>query len=304
MHEPSVLAAAVILLVASNAPAQPPANAGAHYSFEAIDPPDMNPDAVYAFGINNHGDVVGYYRTPSNCNDPGTVCDVGWLKDGQGYRKIYFPNPAGYTYVTGINDSGMIVGRCCGTSAANNPGFAYNLKDGSFEQILVPGAQANFPTSVNSFGVIGGFSEAGTSTTGFLLQNGIFTQIAYPGASRTYVYGVNSGGQAVGVAVTGTASQAFIYQNGTFQQIGYPGAGGTAPYGINDEGDIVGAYSPPGFPDLAYGFIYHNGSFLPFDQPNCNGTIPQGINNHGVIVGKACIGAFIATPQTDGKPSR
>lgn len=70
------------------------------------------------------------------------------------------------------------------------------------------------------------------------------------------------------------------------------------------KGDIVGSYSPPGFPELAYGFIYHNGAFVPFDQPNCNGTVPQAINNHGVIVGEACNGAFIATPQTEGKPSR
>lgn len=170
MHELSLLVAAVaLLLAASNAPAQTPANAGAHYSFEAIDPPDTeSPYAAYAYGVNDEGDVVGYYRTPSPCNDPGNVCDIGWLKDGQGYRKIYFPNPPGYTYVTGINDSGMIVGRWGGRGVANNPGFEYDLKSGSFDQIRVPGAEATFPTSINNLGVIGGFSEAaGNSATAF-----------------------------------------------------------------------------------------------------------------------------------------
>ena len=299
MHKVSLLAVVVVLYPASNVRAQSPENAGAHYSFEFVVPPGAPTNSpIYALGINDDASVVGYYPTQNNCYEPGDLCEVGYLKDGTGYHNIYFGS-AGYTFVWGINDSGTIVGTCCGIHSAHAPGFEYDPQSGSFDLVLAPGSQATFLTSINSLGVIGGYSEVpGTTTTGFLLQNGTFTQSAYPGASATYVYGVNSSGQVVGNAVIGVVSQAFLYQNGTFQPISYPGAASTSANGINDGSDIVGAYTLPGS-TVIYGFIYHGGVYSPFDQPNCNGSIPQGVNNHGAIVGETCNGAFVAIPKSN-----
>lgn len=300
MHKLSLLAVVVVLYPASNVRAQSAENAGTHYSFEFIVPPGAGTNPlVYALGINDDANVVGYYDgyywPTTNCYVLDG-CEVGYLKDSTGYHNIYFGS-AGYTLVWGINGSGTIVGTCCGTRSAHAPAFEYDPQSGSFDLVLAPGRQATFLTSINSLGVVGGYSKVpGTPTTGFLLQDGTFTQIAYPGASGTYIYGINSSGQVVGNAVIGTASQAFLYQDGTFQPIDYPGAAGTSANGINDKGDIVGAYMLPGA-TVSYGFIYHDGAFSPFDHPGCKGMIPQGVNNHGAIVGESCGGAFIATPK-------
>jgi len=291
------LAILLVLYPVSNVRAQLPGNAGAHYSFEVVDPPGVPADSVYALGINDLDIIAGYYRTNSNCYAPGDTCDVGYLKDGANYHSILL-GTAGYTFLSGTNDAGISVGTCCGSNSAHGPGVAYSGRDGAFHLIFAPGAQATFLTSISNLGVIGGYSEApGNLTSGFLLQDGTFTQIVYPGAAGTYVYGVNSSGQAVGNAVMGTSAQAFLYQDGAFQLIQYPGAASTAANGINDAGIIVGSYTLPGS-TISYGFIYHGGVFSPFDQPDCKGTIPQGVNNYGAIVGEDCSGAFIATPDS------
>jgi TM2 domain-containing membrane protein YozV len=278
--------------------AQSPANAGMHYAFQLITLPF--PDAVspvYALGVNDRDDVVGYYFTPNDCNNPGVVCQAGYLKNGTGYHRIYI-GKAGYTLVNGINNSGIIVGTCC--AILTSPGFEYEPRTGLFEKLAYPGAQLTSAEFINNEGLVGGLAEfGGNQVTAFLFQNGIYTNLpSYPGSVSTWPTGLNSNNQLVGYALMPDNSlHGFLYQNGAFQLLDYPGAPNTEANGINDQGDVVGVYGPTGSTVLLHGFIYLGGRFLPFDQPGCSsGTIPQAINKTGVVVGETCGGAFIATP--------
>jgi len=271
-----------------------PSNAGAQYTFQFFTLPFPDVVDFYVNGINDHGAVIGGYTSNKVCS-PGEGCELGWLKDGTDYRRIRVGG-SGFTNAYAINNSGIIVGRCC-ANPDRSPGFQYDPSTGDFQAVNVPGARLTIAQCINDLGAVCGLAEFPANvSTGFILENGAYTQIALPNTTDNNLYGLNSSGQAVGCARPDNSHiEGYLYQNGTFQIINFPGASSTCAFGINNRGDIVGAYANQGL-QLTHGFLYRDGAYEAFEQPGCGSTGPAGINDQRVIVGSSCGGNFIATP--------
>src|ERR1019366_341127 len=112
-------------------------------TFNSINVPGAS--ATIAEGINDSGQVVGWYRT-------GNI-DNGFLYSNNSYIALSGPIGALGAYVFGINNSGQIVGFKFGNDGINH-GFLYN--DGNYTTIDVPGAINTMPYGINNRGQIVG----------------------------------------------------------------------------------------------------------------------------------------------------
>lgn len=226
------------------------------------------PTASYftgAVGTNNSsGSVVGTYQSSY-----ATGVTHGFQYSNGVYTTIDNPgvnqqttSPFG-TSLTGINDSGQIVGN-----------YGNNYVNGVYS----------------------------VSTHAFTYSNGVFTTIDDPQASQTTAYSINNNGQIVGTINSySNVTQlqlysGFVYNNGVFTQLDFPGAGGYGTFitGNNDLGQIVGYYYDSS--NVTHSFMYFNGvySLLPLANyvNSSDSSFPQtldnyvyDINNNGQILG-------------------
>jgi len=190
-------------------------------------------DYVEATGINNKGEVTGYYCC-------GYWGDRGFRRDVNG----------SYTQTTdsnwetndnwGNNDAGKMVGMAW-TYAGQRIGY-----------ILIgsTGTQTgdDITQDINNMDRTAGYYQTGVYPAVFhgVYYNGNGRQtFDYPGADSTEVYGINESGQIVGCYQTdgGLTYRGFFRDSdGTVVQIHPFGADGSCATGINDSGQIVGYY--------------------------------------------------------------
>ena len=255
----------------------------ADYTFTTIDYPDAS--ATHVTGINNSGDIVGYY---SNATDVGGRVH-GFLLAGGTFTTINVPGALS-TVAHGINDSGDIVGEYM-DAGGNNNGFL--LAGGTFTTINVPDAKPTRVYGINKFGDIVGdyIAGVGAGQWGFLRQGGTFTypvpsNVVLP-AQWTRASGINDSGDIVGIyalSPTDHGHEGFLTQGGTTYLINVPGdTNNTGATGINNSGDIVGSYADA---TGAHGFLLTGETFTAINVPGALSTWVWGINDSGQIVGE------------------
>jgi len=192
-----------------------------------------------------------------------------------------FGGISGYTWATGINDSGQVVGYFFSESALQIVGFVET--DGTYTTINSP-ANSLYLSGINNAGeVVGHYNGWDGQAYGF--GSGNFSAAWHIG------YGINDAGQIVGDYVDGGRSLGFLYSGGTYTTINDPLATSrndvvtsTHAAGINDAGVIVGYYYDDNL--VAHGFTYSGGAYSTLDDPLATrGTVVTGINNNGEIVG-------------------
>ena len=180
-------------LVALIAVASPGALA-ATYTFTPIDVPFADVTETTAFGINNGGQIVGFYNDPT-----GTQA---FLYSGGTYSTITTPFPGPSPF--GINDAGQVIGAFDDATGAH--GFLDNA--GTFSPIDATFAGVIFTDAIgtNDAGLIVGDYGDATGTHGFLDNGGIFSAIDVPfaGGTGTEAWGINEAGQIVGVYMDAT----------------------------------------------------------------------------------------------------
>ena len=237
-------------------------------TFTSIDIPGAG--VVGAYGINNNGDIVGYYGTDSNANKHAFLLSNGVF--------TYFDYPGKLsTIATGINDAGLITGY---TGNFFLQGFLYDgttftsVRDGSDTATVVYG--------INNSGVLVGGAGDPYTTKPFESLTGRFKTLDFPG---TYVYGYASGINNSNQVVGYTDYDAYLYSHGTSTKTDFPGAEITEARGINDKGIIVGWYEG-GTPINIYGFVLIQGKFLSFSYPGAIITGATAINNYGQVIGQ------------------
>ena len=257
-----------------------PALATAQYAY------DITPLIGAPQGLNNPGQVVGYYYT-----DP----------QGQRYRAFeysngattdLFPDTTTNNNATGINDSGQI----CGNNGVTGP-FVYNSATGVTQSLGLRQTRPsdNYASAINQNGdVTGSYLYPPTSGSHAFIYSssaGKFQDInplGGPGGSSGAA-AINNNGQAAGDFGYGNGSHAFLYSNGVVQDIGtLPNAMYTSTTGINDNGDVVGYATGAGVNDRDHAFLYHNGAMT--DIGALYGSFysaARDINNAGDIVGDA-----------------
>ncbi len=120
--------------------------------YTIFDHPNTDIPSTAANGINNRGQIAGYY----------TMLDGAihaFVKEGDAYTEISFPG-APNTAAFSINNSGEIVG-LYGEAGPGPFGFAvgsqgFILSKGRFATLSYPGAESSFPLSLNDTGQIVG----------------------------------------------------------------------------------------------------------------------------------------------------
>jgi probable HAF family extracellular repeat protein len=178
------------------------------YTYTTIDVPLAG--HTKAFGINDAGQVVGYYSAD-------LVSDAhGFLFSGGTYTALNDPFATDETFATGINDLGQIVGYYHSNSSGDH-GFLYDPTAGIFP---IPYLTLNYPSAntdtfangINDAGQIVGSYNTGGHDHGFLLSAGTYTTLDDPSGSDTEANGINNAGQIVGEYTDASGhSHGFLY---------------------------------------------------------------------------------------------
>lgn len=145
----------------------------------------------FPLGINNAGDIVGYFTT-----DPLAEMERAFFLSGGVYTELFYPGAVA-TNAQGINDLGQIVG--IWFDATDTP-HGFLLDGGAFSSIDFPGADATYVSAINNVGQMTGAYVLGDVLHGFYRdQNGVFTSLDYPGAGDTAAFSINDSGALAGV---------------------------------------------------------------------------------------------------------
>jgi probable HAF family extracellular repeat protein len=160
-----------------------------------------------------------------------------------------------YGHVSGVNDSGVVVGFCIGWTSSpctKNGGYISNkaldaagkldlsLALRTFTDLGSLGGGYTYPRAINNSGqVVGESSTAAGVTHAFLYSGGVLKDLGTLGGSNSYAYGINEAGAVVGVSETASGERrAFIYVGG--QMYDLAGAASSAA-AISTDGRIVGS---------------------------------------------------------------
>jgi probable HAF family extracellular repeat protein len=217
------------------------------------------------WGINNRGDIVGYYYTTGI---PSRNARAFLWSDGV-FQDVAVPG-SGRSFAYGINDRGDIAGLVTAPEypTQDQAGFL-TMREESLQlgrltqQVSINGINNHLDLVV----------QQSNPSRAFLLDRSSSkeTPIAFPGALGTRPNGVNDRGDVVGVFFTAAGVFPFLLDRTGYHQLDIPG--GTA-YGINNRGQIVGS-SPQG------GFVWYRGA-ITFINPL---QVLTGINDRGEFVG-------------------
>jgi probable HAF family extracellular repeat protein len=242
--------------------------------------------ASAAYGINDHGDVVGSGNGAFFYHN-GVMTDI----------------VGPYSTAYGINNLGQIVGQYLDTAAQRYHSFIYT--NGTLTGLATPG-DSSAGQVINDSGTVAGYywalTRLGQGTFPFEYSDGTFTDIHGFGGLNNWIGGINKSGQVVGTSspeAGGTSEQAFLYSDGKLTRLGPEQS---VAYAINDSGTVVGAVeSAQGGPAILF----------PDGWTNLNTLIPPGtgwtlgyaraINDAGQIAGYGRVAngdfdAFLLTP--------
>jgi uncharacterized membrane protein len=281
-------------------------SAFAQFSYAPLNVPGAV--ATVARGINNNGEIVGFYRTTS-CQDYTLVvpsCPTKGFKYVNGsYIKLMVPNSTS-TAILGVNDLGDLVGFYTKSDGSKHGFIWYHTNVvKTIDRANLPFHEVTVPFGINKAGtVVGGFwtiSSTGTfSDGGFVWVNGTFSNMNpfdknSAGPCCWSVNGIANSGVIVGQVFQADFFNGW-YKAGTdedfFMDI-LPGNNGTDTFalGVNSGNDVVGTSFLGWF---AKNIEANEGtsdatetkpSFIRVKFPNAGVTIPFGVNNARAVVG-------------------
>ena len=206
----------------------------------------LSVDSTSAFGINNAGDIVGFYNGSDGYSHR--------FRESNGtYTTLDDATATQGAVAQGINDSGQIDGSY---SDSNGPhGFLDSA--GTYTTLDDLSGTRTHALGINASGQIVGDYFNVSGTHGFLDTKGTYTDIDDPSASGfTQARGINTSGQIVGAySSSDSREHGFLYSNGKYTTLDDPSASGgvTEANGINASGQIVGQYEDSN--SVVHGFL-------------------------------------------------
>lgn len=265
------------------------------YLFTTIDVPgaDYSDGGVHALGINDAGQVVGFF---AQITGPGSFSTFGFELNGMTYTTL---QPAGARAASayGINNAGQIVGYL------QYPGLdshGFLLNGSTYTTFDAPGAVYTAANGINDAGQIVGYFGPGSSSQAFVFYGSTFTTLNVPGAvptGFTEAFSINNLGQVVGFYSDGSTDHGFLKTGETYTTFDVPGAIVTEALGINDAGQVIGEFNDGLH---SYGFLLSGTTYTQIDVPGSSYTDAFGINFAGQIVGSfgddSGSHGFLATP--------
>jgi hypothetical protein len=198
---------------------------------------------------------------------------------GFNIKKIKVPG-AHDTFVSGINDLGVIVGYYRLGEFDPYQGFLY---DGVNFTTINYGTSSTYIYGINNAGHVVGECTLSGVTKGFKYDGSNFTPLYFENSTSTTAYSINDSGKIVGEYTLSGSTHGFTY-DGQFETFDVPSGTATSCYGINNSDWIVGSFTLAG---TTYGFIYDpiQKLFSQLQVPGAITTRAQRINDKGRIVG-------------------
>ena len=263
--------------------------------------------ATEARGINNTGEIVGFYKTVACADYDIKVpsCPTRGFKYVNGaYVKLIVPNSVS-TAVMGVNDLGDLVGFYTKADGTRHGFIWYHTN--VVKTIDYPGtALTTVPFGINRAGtVVGGLwgidpSYGTFPNSGWVWVNGSFHTMnpTEPGAGAPCCWSVNgiaNSGVIVGQVFENDFFNAWFKQ-GTDEDffLRFPSGGDTFATGVNSGADVIG-YTAEGWGAwLAKNIEANEGTsdaseaaphFTAVKYPNSTTTTPFGLNNVRAVVG-------------------
>ena len=148
-------------------------------------------------GINDGGDIVGFYMTTWTPPSPWQAFLL--YKDGTLVEAQYPGSTRSALY--GINERGDAVGEYDDASGSRH-GYLLT-REGEFVQLDYPGAITTIAYRINASGEVVGYYSDGV-WHGFRWYRGVFVQDDYPGAVHTMNHGLNDRGDTCGMVSNST----------------------------------------------------------------------------------------------------
>lgn len=262
-----------------------------------------------ARGINNSGEIVGFYKTSAACVDISVEvpnCNTKGFKFVNGtYVKLMVPNSMS-TAIMGVNDLGDLVGFYTEADGSRH-GFIWSHKNVvTTIDDANPSGLFTVPFGINKAGtVVGGLWSTGQSGTfsegGWVWVNGKFSVMepSTPGASGPCCWsvdGISNNGILSGHMFQADFNQAWL-KEGTDEDFymdipkGFLNGSDTFGTALNSATDIIGYDSTRGW--FAKHIELNEGpgdaevqpSFITIQYPGCGISVPFGINDARGIVG-------------------
>lgn len=237
-----------------------------------------------ATGINNQGQVVGYYVHVSSGFIHPFLYSKGKMVDLNSLLPTNSTWLLDMTVV--INNSGQIAGN----GATGSGAFLYS--GGTFTDLGSLGGGASVVGGMNNQGQIVGYSMASVyNIYPFVYSNGVMTSLGTLGGNSGSADGINDLGQIVGYSTLGdNTSRAFLYSGGVMTNLGtLPGGGNSSAGLINNNGLILGGATMGKYqPNHLFLMTTKGGDMQDltarWNLQNCG---VSGINNLNQIVGTA-----------------
>src|SRR6266542_2426362 len=236
----------------------------------------------YAHGINNQGQVVGYWRTTNGVHaflySGGVMIDLGALGDAN-------------AYALSINNPGQVVG-----FGETPDGIrAFLMGSGGVTNLGSLGGLNSYAFGINGNAEVVGHIDTPDGARAFLYRGGAVTNLGTLGGTNSYAYGVNNLTQVAGSSANGghAGMHAFLWQNGRLINLNslVPENSGwelQEARGINDNGQIVGWGSHNG---QERSFLYDNGRITDLGLlPGGTNSYALALNNSNQVVGVSSIG--------------
>jgi probable HAF family extracellular repeat protein len=234
-----------------------------------------NSQQTVATGINDSGEVVGWYQAAGLNGEYG-----GFISTAAGLSTVNpFPFNAQFT---AINNGGEIVG----TAYPGNMGEAFTDTDGIVAILPQPPGISQVAVALNDAGTVVGYDEnLGTlDSVAFIDLGGIVDTFAPAGAITTEPTGINNLGEVVGDYVDANEeAHAFtltVTPSYTFATIALSGVQSVA---LNNQGEIVGTYADP--TGQLHGFVDSGGAVSAFDDRGAVNTTVTAVNYGGAFTG-------------------
>ena len=200
------------------------------------------------------------------------------------FEKVQFPG-ATYTDVTGINNSGVMVGTF---SVGDGPTRGFRYDGTAYSPVDFPGATHSYALGINALGhIVGTHSFTGIDGPwhSYRLTDGDYIQFDVPGWESD-ARAINLAGNIVGAYNAGGVmpTHGYLRTNaGVYTLFDHPDAVYTLAWGLNDAGTVSGSFIDAAG---AYrGFVYRQGSFSTLSYPGAFLTHAAGINNRNEVVG-------------------
>jgi hypothetical protein len=207
-------------------------------------------------GVNDFGDMVGFYSRPTNDCPSGVYHGFIWHAGSAEIKNIDFPGTAicgsdTWSVPMGINKAGTVAGTRWGVQSGQ-PAGGFTWRNGSFTIMDVGGEGGSGVYGISNNGMLVGTTWYTLNQipmwTGWM-KRGADEKFFMMAQDDTFAAAINNATDVVGWGTPGAGFFKNVEEQKSFLHLMIGDA--TWPFGINDRGAVVGSYR-----DNATGLIH------------------------------------------------